>query len=60
MIGWPAGIYEMGTPIIPNGPAPFKTTETDRYSVSKGFLEIPTSSRSAYLQFWKSELFSHT
>jgi len=40
--------------IMPQGPAPYKTADTDRYSLSTRSLVNAPESEAAYLQFWKS------
>jgi hypothetical protein len=43
-----------GQSVMPQGPTPFRTPETDRYSVSKRSLASATDSEGAFVQFWKN------
>jgi hypothetical protein len=48
----PNGANEIdGTATIPQGPAPYKTAETDKYSISTSRLN--PANEAPYLQFWK-------
>jgi hypothetical protein len=41
-----------GQALLPQGPAPYRTAETDQFSLSKGWLG--SAEEAPYLQFWRS------
>ncbi len=43
-----------GKSVQPQGPAPYRTAETDRYSLSTRRLADAREPEAAFLQFWKS------
>lgn len=43
-----------GKALVPQGPTPYRTLETDKYSLSRRWLSQSSLSETDYLQFWKS------
>jgi hypothetical protein len=43
-----------GGSLISQGPTPYRTSETDRYSLSRGWLREARLSEAEYIQFWKT------
>jgi hypothetical protein len=42
-----------GKAMIPQGPAPYRTAQTDSYSLAHRFLRDATEPEGAFLLFWK-------